>query len=49
MQGLHIRQVFIAGALLGFLWNEEYEAETNRHIKVLTLCFFIIGIQIEWW
>jgi len=51
MNGIHIRQVFIAGVLVGCLYDEELIdiADINGSQKTLTICFFIIGIQIIWW
>ena len=47
MNGLHIQQVFMAGFLFGFLYDEEdIEGERICH---LTLCITIIGIRISWW
>ena len=47
MNGIHIRQVFIAGVLVGCLYDEERIFDVAK--KKLTICFFIIGIQIIWW
>lgn len=49
MNGLHIQQIFIAGALIGFLYNEEYDHIEHIDYKVITLCFLFIGINIKWW
>lgn len=47
MNGLHIQQVFVAGFLFGFLYDEEdVEGVT---IYNLTICVTIIGIRISWW
>lgn len=43
MKGIKIEQVFISGALLGFIYQRENDAE------VVMLCLFIIGIKISWW
>lgn len=49
MNGIHIRQVFITGVMLGFLYNEEQDINDGKNYNVLTICFFIIGINITWW
>ena len=43
MNGIKIEQVFMSGALLGFVYNREENAE------VFMLCLFVIGIKISWW
>ena len=43
MNGIKIEQVFISGALLGFVYNREDDAD------VVMFCLFIIGIKISWW
>ena len=49
MNGIHIRQVFVTGVMVGFLFNEEYDITTNHNYKIVTICFFVIGINITWW
>lgn len=49
MNGLHIQQIFIAGALIGFLYNEEHDYSNQTQYKIVTICFFFIGINIRWW
>ena len=49
MNGLHIEQVFISGVMLGILFDEDYDEESNVRYKRLTFCLMVIGIKFTWW
>ena len=49
INGVHIQSVFIAGVMLGFLYNEEEDLINKRKEHIITICILFVGIRIVLW
>jgi hypothetical protein len=53
VNGVHIQQIWIAGLVIGVLYDIESkyvfadDSFIDKHIIIVCICF--IGIKIEWW
>ena len=49
MNGIHIQQIWIAGMVVGVLYDFEEEPFSGVNKHTVILCIAFVGIKIEWW
>ena len=49
MNSVHVQQIWIAGFVLGVLYDYEEQPFTEEQKHIVIVCLGFIGIKIEWW